>query len=140
LPKSKPENSKLAPKLTHPSRGTMSLFQLQELASRQQKQIESTHRLILNKEQSLNYLASMKDSQQWPLHEYDQNVNHFKEKISLQEARLQKLRLLKGQMQKQRCSNSNMCKSAFREVLRQRSCSSIAHKLLSKDKGMLGGK
>lgn len=91
----------------------MSLYQLQELASRQQKQIESTHRLIMNKEQRLNYLASMQDSQQGPLHEYDQNLNHFKEKISLQEARLQKLRLLKGQMQKQRCTNSNMCKCAF---------------------------
>ena len=89
---------------------TMSLYQLQELASRQQEQIESTHRLIMNKEQRLNYLSSVQDSQQGPIFDYDQNVSHFKEKISLQEAKLRKLRLLKGQIQKQRCSNSNMCK------------------------------
>ena len=88
----------------------MSLFQLQELASRQQEQIESTHRMILNKEQRLNYLASVQDSQQGPILDYDQNFIHFKERISSQEAKLRKLRLLKSQIQKQRFSNSNICK------------------------------
>lgn len=88
----------------------MSLYQLQELASRHQEQIESTHRLIMNKEQKLNYLSSVRDSQQGSIFDYEQNLNLFKEKVSMQEARLRKLRLLKGQIQKQRCSNSNMCK------------------------------
>lgn len=88
----------------------MSLYQLQELASRQQKQIESTHMLIMNKEQRLNYLSSVQGSQQGPILDYDKNLNLFKEKLALQEANLRKLRLLKGQIQKQRNANSNICK------------------------------
>jgi len=89
---------------------TMSLLQFQELASRQQQQIESTHRILMNKEQRLNYLSSVQDSQQGPIIDFDHNLSHFKEKIAMQEAKLRKLRLLKGQIQKQRCTNSNICK------------------------------
>lgn len=89
---------------------TMSLYQLQELASRQHDQIETTKRLLQTKEQRLNYLAKMEDSQQAPLFEYDHSFAQFKEKLALQEAKLRKLRLLRGQVQKQKCSNSKMCK------------------------------
>ena len=88
----------------------MSLYQLQELASRQQEQIESTHRLIMNKEQRLNYLSSVQGSQHGPILDYDKNLNLFKEKIALQEAKLLKLRMLKNKIQKQRNFNSNICK------------------------------
>lgn len=105
---SRPISSSSSASLKHEV--NMSLFQLQELASRQQEQIESTHRMILNKEQRLNYLASVQEGQQAPIYDYDQNFIHFKEKISAQECKLRKLRQLKSQIQKQRCANSNICK------------------------------
>lgn len=89
----------------------MSLYQLQELASRQQEQIESTHSFIANKEKRLNYLAQVHDGQQGPMmHDYDQRFGELRENIAMQENKLRKLRLLKGQIQKQRCLNSNICK------------------------------
>lgn len=42
--------------------------------------------------------------------DYDQPLDVFKEKITLQEAKLRELRHLKGQIQKQRFSNTNVCK------------------------------
>lgn len=109
---------------------TMSLYQLQELASRQQEQIESSHRILMNKEQKLNYLSSIQDSQQGPIFDYDQHLNHFKEKVILQEAKLRKLRLLKGQIQKQKCSNSNICKFLLLQLLPAFICISIENTLV----------
>lgn len=97
----------------------MSLFQLQQLASHQQEQIECQERFLANREKQLNYLSTMMKvdchQQRGPksFHNdqtYDQNLNFFKEKISLQEVKLRKLRLIKDQIQKQRYVNSNFGK------------------------------
>jgi hypothetical protein len=86
----------------------MSLYELRELATRQQERIETTQRLIMNREQKLKYLKH--DTLfNHSINEYDKNLQRLKESVSTQEIKLRQLRALKGQVQKQRCSNSNLC-------------------------------
>lgn len=90
----------------------MSLRQLRELATRQQEHIEATQRLIMAREHKLKCLKHeelIKSNQM--LSEQQEQFARLRESVTAQEIKLRQLRALKGQVLKQRCSNSNHCKS-----------------------------
>ena len=86
----------------------MSLYELRELATRQQERIETTQKVIANREHKLKYLKQDQNLTH-AITEYDNNLHRLKESISAQELKLRQLRALKAQVQKQRGSNSNLC-------------------------------
>lgn len=107
-----------------------SLVQLQDLASRQQQQIESTHRVMVSKEHRLSYLSTVFQDQQSGdrqsnlgqsdgqnlrnmTGDYEASLAAAKERLALQEAKIRQLQLMRAQIGKQRGSNSNMCKFIF---------------------------
>ncbi|XP_054169270.1 type-2 histone deacetylase 1-like [Oppia nitens] len=86
----------------------MSLYELRELALRQQQTIESTHQMIINGEQRLKLLKSDQHLNH-AIHEYDRNVQRLKESVTQQELKLRQLNALKAQVLKQRSTNANIC-------------------------------
>ena len=90
----------------------MNLYELRELATRQQDKIENTHKMIVQREHKLNFLKQDHNLNH-AISEYDQNLHRLKESISAQELKLRQLRALKAQVQKQRSSNSNLCEYAM---------------------------
>ncbi|XP_059086191.1 apoptosis-stimulating of p53 protein 2-like isoform X2 [Tigriopus californicus] len=70
--------------------------QLQEMAQRQQRQIDSQQQLLVAKEQRLKYLRQQDYKQQQMAAEYER-LRRLREKVEAQELKLRKLRALRGQ-------------------------------------------
>lgn len=85
----------------------MTLAELQEMAARQQQQIETQQQLLASKEQRLRYLKQQEQRQQQQASEQEK-LQRLRENIENQEARLKKVRALKGQVEQKRLSNGKL--------------------------------
>uniref|UniRef100_A0A3B3D256 Tumor protein p53 binding protein, 2a n=1 Tax=Oryzias melastigma TaxID=30732 RepID=A0A3B3D256_ORYME len=85
----------------------MTLTELQEMAARQQQQIEAQQQLLASKEQRLRYLKQQEQRQQQQASEQEK-LQRLRENIENQEARLKKVRALKGQVEQKRLSNGKL--------------------------------
>ncbi|CDQ90344.1 unnamed protein product [Oncorhynchus mykiss] len=83
----------------------ITLSELQELASRQQQQINSQQQLLASKEQRLRYLKLQEQQQQASEHE---RLLQLRENAENQETKLRRVRALKGQVEQKRLSNSKL--------------------------------
>ncbi|CAF0784878.1 unnamed protein product [Didymodactylos carnosus] len=85
----------------------LTLSELQEMAQRQQQQIETNQQLLLAKEQRLKYLKQQEVKQQQFTHE-SQRLKRLKEHVEQQELKHLRLKQLKTQINEQRNSNSTL--------------------------------
>lgn len=85
----------------------MTLAELQEMATRQQQQIEAQQQLLASKEQRLRYLKQQEQRQQQQASEQEK-LQRLRENIENQESRLKKVRALKGQVEQKRLSNGKL--------------------------------
>ncbi|KAM8852412.1 apoptosis-stimulating of p53 protein 2a isoform 1-T2 [Synchiropus picturatus] len=85
----------------------MTLAELQEMAARQQQQIEAQQQLLASKEQRLRYLKQQEQRQQQQASEQER-LQRLRENIENQEGRLKKVRALKGQVEQKRLSNGKL--------------------------------
>uniref|UniRef100_A0A1A7Z3I3 Tumor protein p53 binding protein, 2 n=1 Tax=Iconisemion striatum TaxID=60296 RepID=A0A1A7Z3I3_9TELE len=95
------ENGVAAPRMD------MTLAELQEMAARQQQQIEAQQQVLASKEQRLRYLKQQEQRQQQQASEQEK-LQRLRENIENQEARLKKVRALKGQVEQKRISNGKL--------------------------------
>nr|XP_020458935.1 apoptosis-stimulating of p53 protein 2 [Monopterus albus] len=96
------ENGVAAPRMD------MTLAELQEMAARQQQQIEAQQQLLASKEQRLRYLKQQEQQQQQQQASEQEKLQRLRENIENQEARLKKVRALKGQVEQKRLSNGKL--------------------------------
>uniref|UniRef100_A0AAQ5ZCF2 Tumor protein p53 binding protein, 2a n=1 Tax=Amphiprion ocellaris TaxID=80972 RepID=A0AAQ5ZCF2_AMPOC len=85
----------------------MTLAELQEMAARQQQQIEVQQQLLASKEQRLRFLKQQEQRQQQQASEQEK-LQRLRENIENQETRLKKVRALKGQVEQKRLSNGKL--------------------------------
>ncbi|XP_053291633.1 apoptosis-stimulating of p53 protein 2 isoform X1 [Pleuronectes platessa] len=85
----------------------MTLAELQEMASRQQQQIEAQQQLLASKEQRLRYLKQQEQRQQQQASEQEK-LQRLRENVENQETRLKKVRAIKGQVEQKRLSNGKL--------------------------------
>ncbi|XP_037388565.1 apoptosis-stimulating of p53 protein 2a isoform X2 [Pygocentrus nattereri] len=95
------ENGVAAPRMD------MTLAELQEMAARQQQQIDAQQQLLASKEQRLRYLKQQEQRQQHQTSEQEK-LQRLRENVEKQEARLKKVRALKGQVEQKRLSNGKL--------------------------------
>uniref|UniRef100_A0A8C3KTI0 Tumor protein p53 binding protein 2 n=1 Tax=Calidris pygmaea TaxID=425635 RepID=A0A8C3KTI0_9CHAR len=85
----------------------MTLAELQDMASRQQQQIEAQQQMLANKEQRLKFLKQQDQRQQQQAAEQEK-LKRLKEIAENQEAKLKKVRALKGHVEQKRLSNGKL--------------------------------
>lgn len=85
----------------------MTLAELQEMAARQQQQIENQQLMLATKEQRLKYLKQQDQRQQQQASEQDK-LKRLREIAENQEAKLKKVRALKGHVEQKRLSNGRL--------------------------------
>ncbi|XP_078262608.1 protein phosphatase 1, regulatory subunit 13Bb isoform X2 [Rhinoraja longicauda] len=85
----------------------MTLSELQEMASRQQHQIEAQQQMLVAKEQRLRYLKQQERRQQQSISESDK-LQKLKERMESQEAKLKKIRAMRGQVDYSKIINGNL--------------------------------
>ncbi|KAM4607198.1 apoptosis-stimulating of p53 protein 2a isoform 2-T2 [Polymixia lowei] len=95
------ENGVAAPRMD------MTLAELQEMAARQQQQIDAQQQLLASKEQRLRYLKQQEQRQQQQASEQEK-LQRLRENVENQESRLKKVRALKGQVEQKRLSNGKL--------------------------------
>ncbi|XP_044145011.1 apoptosis-stimulating of p53 protein 2 isoform X1 [Bufo gargarizans] len=84
----------------------MTLAELQEMAARQQQQIEAQQRMLATKEQRLKYLKQQDQRQQQASEQ--EKLKRLREIAENQEAKLKKVRALKGHVEQKRISNGRL--------------------------------
>ncbi|CAF4330878.1 unnamed protein product [Rotaria sp. Silwood2] len=94
----------------------VSLSELQEMAARQQQQIEHNQQLLLAREQRLKYLKQQELKQQQTSHD-SLRLKRLKEHIEQQELKHLRLKTLQNQINQQRNSNSTLANEL--EILKQ---------------------
>ncbi|XP_078505968.1 apoptosis-stimulating of p53 protein 2 isoform X1 [Lissotriton helveticus] len=85
----------------------MTLAELQEMAARQQQQIEAQQQMLSTKEQRLKYLKQQDQRQQQQAAEQEK-LRRLREIAENQEAKLKKVRALKGHVEQKRLSNGKL--------------------------------
>ncbi|XP_015417824.1 PREDICTED: apoptosis-stimulating of p53 protein 2 [Myotis davidii] len=85
----------------------LTLAELQEMASRQQQQIEAQQQMLATKEQRLKFLKQQDQRQQQQAAEQEK-LRRLKEIAESQEAKLKKVRALKGHVEQKRLSNGRL--------------------------------
>ncbi|XP_054474389.1 protein phosphatase 1, regulatory subunit 13Bb isoform X2 [Anoplopoma fimbria] len=75
----------------------LTLSELQEMATRQQQQIEAQQQMLVAKEQRLRYLKQQERRQQQTVSE-SEKLQKLKERVESQEAKLKKIRAMRGQV------------------------------------------
>ncbi|KAE8600394.1 hypothetical protein XENTR_v10013232, partial [Xenopus tropicalis] len=85
----------------------MTLAELQEMAARQQQQIETQQRMLATKEQRLKYLKQQEQRQQQQANEQEK-LKRLRDIAENQEAKLKKVRALKGHVERKRISNGRL--------------------------------
>ncbi|XP_036211062.1 apoptosis-stimulating of p53 protein 2 isoform X2 [Myotis myotis] len=85
----------------------LTLAELQEMASRQQQQIEAQQQMLATKEQRLKFLKQQDQRQQQQAAEQEK-LRRLKEIAENQEAKLKKVRALKGHVEQKRLSNGRL--------------------------------
>ncbi|XP_026215515.1 apoptosis-stimulating of p53 protein 2-like isoform X2 [Anabas testudineus] len=96
------ENGLSAPRLD------MTLSELQDLATRQQQQINAQQQLLASKEQQLCYLKLQDQRQQQQEASEHERLRQLRENAHNQEAKLRRVRALRGQVEQKRLSNSKL--------------------------------
>uniref|UniRef100_A0A8B9JFV8 Tumor protein p53 binding protein 2 n=1 Tax=Astyanax mexicanus TaxID=7994 RepID=A0A8B9JFV8_ASTMX len=86
-----------------PPRMELTLAELQEMASRQQQQINVQQELLANKEQRLRFLKLQEQQAS-----EQEKLRLLRENAENQEAKLRRVRALKGQVEQKRLSNSKL--------------------------------
>ncbi|KAF5891204.1 apoptosis-stimulating of p53 protein 2-like isoform X3, partial [Clarias magur] len=81
----------------------ISLTELQEMASRQQQQISAQQQVLASKEQRLRFLKMQEQQQR-----EQEKLRLLRENAENQEAKLRRVRALKGQVEQKRLSNSKL--------------------------------
>ncbi|XP_059504611.1 apoptosis-stimulating of p53 protein 2-like isoform X2 [Stegostoma tigrinum] len=84
----------------------MTLAELQEMATRQQQQIDSQQQLLATKEQHLRYLKQQDHREQQAAEQ--EKLQKLREIAECQEAKLKTVRSLKGQVEQNRLSNGKL--------------------------------
>lgn len=84
----------------------MTLAELQEMAARQQQQIEAQQLMLATKEQRLKYLKQQDQRQQQASEQ--EKLKRLREIAENQEAKLKKVRALKGHVEQKRLSNGRL--------------------------------
>uniref|UniRef100_A0A8C4HHL6 SH3 domain-containing protein n=1 Tax=Dicentrarchus labrax TaxID=13489 RepID=A0A8C4HHL6_DICLA len=96
------------PELSAP-RLDMTLSDLQDLATRQQQQINAQQQLLASKEQRLRYLKLQDQRQQQQQEVSEQErLRQLRDNAHNQEAKLRRVRALRGQVEQKRLSNSKL--------------------------------
>ncbi|XP_049632377.1 apoptosis-stimulating of p53 protein 2 isoform X2 [Suncus etruscus] len=85
----------------------LTLSELQEMASRQQQQIEAQQQMLATKEQRLKFLKQQDQRLQQQAAEQEK-LKRLKEIAESQEAKLKKVRALKGHVEQKRLSNGKL--------------------------------
>ncbi|MGH0148996.1 UNVERIFIED_CONTAM: hypothetical protein FKN15_051983 [Acipenser sinensis] len=85
----------------------LTLSELQEMATRQQQQIEAQQQMLVAKEQRLRYLKQQERRQQQSISE-SEKLQKLKERVENQEAKLKKIRAMRGQVDYSKVMNSNL--------------------------------
>ncbi|XP_051953900.1 apoptosis-stimulating of p53 protein 1-like isoform X2 [Xyrauchen texanus] len=85
----------------------LTLSELQEMATRQQQQIEAQQQMLVAKEQRLRYLKQQERRQQQAVSETDK-LQRVKERVESQEAKLKKIRAMRGQVDYSKVINGNL--------------------------------
>ncbi|KAH9509365.1 hypothetical protein Btru_046849 [Bulinus truncatus] len=85
----------------------LTLAELQEMASRQQQQMEAQQQVLVAKEQRLKYLKQQ-EARHAQLASESERLRKIRERVESQELKLKKLRALKGQAEQYRSNNSNI--------------------------------
>uniref|UniRef100_A0A8C1T3H5 Protein phosphatase 1, regulatory subunit 13Bb n=1 Tax=Cyprinus carpio TaxID=7962 RepID=A0A8C1T3H5_CYPCA len=80
---------------------------LQEMATRQQQQIEAQQQMLVAKEQRLRYLKQQERRQQQAVSETEK-LQRLKERVESQEAKLKKIRAMRGQVDYSKVINGNL--------------------------------
>uniref|UniRef100_A0A672P206 Apoptosis-stimulating of p53 protein 2-like n=1 Tax=Sinocyclocheilus grahami TaxID=75366 RepID=A0A672P206_SINGR len=86
----------------------ITLSELQEMASRQQQQINAQQQLLATKEQRLHFLKLQDQRQQQLQASEQEKLRLLRDNAENQEAKLRRVRALKGQVEQKRISNSKL--------------------------------
>ncbi|KAL1006194.1 hypothetical protein UPYG_G00069080 [Umbra pygmaea] len=86
----------------------ITLSELQEMASQQQQQIHSKQQVLASKEQRLRYLKIQEQRQQQQQASEQERLRQLHDNAENQEAKLRRVRALKGQVEQKRLSNSKL--------------------------------
>ncbi|XP_070704910.1 protein phosphatase 1, regulatory subunit 13Bb [Pempheris klunzingeri] len=85
----------------------LTLSELQEMATRQQQQIEAQQQMLVAKEQRLRYLKQQERRQQQTVSE-SEKLQRLKDRVDSQEAKLKKIRAMRGQVDYSKVINGNL--------------------------------
>ncbi|KAL7380442.1 hypothetical protein ABVT39_018050 [Epinephelus coioides] len=86
----------------------LTLSELQEMATRQQQQIEAQQQMLVAKEQRLRYLHQGGRSNQGQTQSEAEKLQRLKERVETQEAKLKKIRAMRGQVDYSKLINGNL--------------------------------
>ncbi|XP_053138437.1 apoptosis-stimulating of p53 protein 1 isoform X3 [Hemicordylus capensis] len=86
----------------------LTLSELQDMAARQQQQIENQQQMLVAKEQRLRYLKQQERRQQQSVSE-SEKLQKLKERVETQETKLKKIRAMRGQVDYSKIMNGNLC-------------------------------
>ncbi|XP_029972135.1 apoptosis-stimulating of p53 protein 1-like isoform X2 [Salarias fasciatus] len=86
----------------------LTLSELQEMATRQQQQIEAQQQMLVAKEQRLRYLQQGGRSNQGQSQSEAEKLQRLKERVDTQEAKLKKIRAMRGQVDYSKLINGNL--------------------------------
>ncbi|KAL6111047.1 usp34 [Pungitius sinensis] len=86
----------------------VTLSDLQDLATRQQQQINAQQQLLASKEQRLRFLKLQDQRQQQQEPSEEERLQQLRENAHNQEAKLRRVRALRGQVEQKRLSNSKL--------------------------------
>ncbi|KAG8449308.1 hypothetical protein GDO86_016092 [Hymenochirus boettgeri] len=85
----------------------LTLTELQDMASRQQLQIENQQQMLVAKEQRLRYLKQQERRQLQSVSE-SEKLQKLKERVEIQEGKLKKIRAMRGQVDYSKIMNGNL--------------------------------
>ncbi|XP_051941636.1 apoptosis-stimulating of p53 protein 1-like isoform X4 [Hippocampus zosterae] len=86
----------------------LTLSELQEMATRQQQQIDAHQQMLVCKEQRLNYLQQGSRSNHGQTQSEAEKLQRLKERVESQEAKLKKIRAMRGQVDYSKLINGNL--------------------------------
>ncbi|XP_061552362.1 apoptosis-stimulating of p53 protein 1-like isoform X4 [Phycodurus eques] len=86
----------------------LTLSELQEMATRQQQQIDAQQQMLVAKEQRLRYLHQGGRSNQGQTQSESEKLQRLKERVETQETKLKKIRAMRGQVDYSKLINGNL--------------------------------
>ncbi|KAJ7345222.1 hypothetical protein JRQ81_001172 [Phrynocephalus forsythii] len=89
------------------ARVELTLSELQDMAARQQQQIENQQQMLVAKEQRLRYLKQQERRQQQSVSE-SEKLQKLKDRVETQEMKLKKIRAMRGQVDYSKIMNGNL--------------------------------